>query len=102
MPEMLEIAEAKCDPGTALMVSELIFDLFSESGLIVSADEESGDCWRVEVILPPDRFWAEFEPTLNLAFPGLPAFSPSPKPRLSRGPARTPRRASLWRRRSSS
>ncbi|MCB1438023.1 MAG: 50S ribosomal protein L11 methyltransferase [Rhodobiaceae bacterium] len=75
MPEMLEIAEAKCDPGTALMVSELIFDLFSESGLIVSADEESGDCWRVEVILPPDRFWAEFEPTLNLAFPGLPAFS---------------------------
>jgi ribosomal protein L11 methyltransferase len=79
MSDRLEIAETRCSAALAGTLSELIFDLFSESGLIVSAEEipDSGENpdWMIEVIVPPGWSWGEFEPTLALACPAMPAFS---------------------------
>lgn len=79
MSDKLEIAEARCSAALAGTLSELIFDLFSESGLIVSAEEipglGAGGDWMIEVIIPPGWSWEEFEPTLALACPAMPVFS---------------------------
>lgn len=79
MSDKLEIAEARCPAGLAGALSELIFDLFSESGLIVSAEEipDSGKNpeWLLQVIIPPGRSWEAFAPTLALACPAMPEFS---------------------------
>lgn len=76
MTRMLELAVAHTDATTALHLSDLMFDLLSPRGIIVTAVEDKADRWRVEALLPPGERWADVCDELAQAYqPPLPAFS---------------------------
>jgi ribosomal protein L11 methyltransferase len=76
MRSFVEIAEADADPETAERLSNLICELFSGRGLVISAREGRNGLWRIEAVLPPGEAWADIEPFLaELAAVPLPRFT---------------------------
>jgi len=76
MRPFVEIAEADADPETAERLSNLICELFSGRGLVISAREGRNGLWRIKVILPPGEAWAAIEQLLA-------ELSPAPLPRFT-------------------